>query len=257
VLSIECSSESNTFSCVQFPVVCRVLLSACNFCTGENTAFQPTMDPSSLPHMPQNTHLEWWLTSEHTYVLPPPLDDELSKPPGLLKRKRAMSFSGNVPAFSSNRNDSPKRRRIEDSDDVHPEQSVSQFGSEASLALNSTNTFSPPTSRVLSGPKRSSSPTRETAVILMSALPSVLTESLDGLEEDPPEYVQRLRDRLSIGMYFSFVSQGLRVCAFGLKQYGLNLRLLSMLLQRTPTWVTKQLDPLTLIVPTSAPARSY
>ncbi|KAF2789129.1 hypothetical protein K505DRAFT_341526 [Melanomma pulvis-pyrius CBS 109.77] len=100
------------------------------------------------------------------------------------------------------RDDSPKRRK------VHPEPSESQFGSEDPLALNDTNTFSRPTSRVSS--KRSSSPTRETSTVLKHAHPPVLTESLVGLKEAPPKDVKRLRDQLSKGVNAGFIPQDLQ-----------------------------------------------
>ena len=127
-----------------------------------------------------------------------------------------MSLPASVPTSGSHRSDSPKRRRTDDADDVQPEQSASQLGSETPLALNERNTFSPPASRVSSSPKRSSSPTRETPIILRSAWPPVLTESLNGLKEAPPEHAERLGDRLAEGVDFGFIPQGLQVCAFDL-----------------------------------------
>jgi len=119
-----------------------------------------------------------------------------------------MSLPASVPASSSHRSDSPKRQRTDDADDVQPEQSASQLGSETPLALNERNTFSPPASRV------SSSPTRETPIILRSAWPPVLTESLNGLKEAPPEHAERLGDRLAEGVDFGFIPHGLQACAF-------------------------------------------
>ncbi|KAH4354204.1 hypothetical protein HBH97_254470 [Parastagonospora nodorum] len=121
-----------------------------------------------------------------------------------------MSLPTRVPASSSQRSDSPKRRRTDESDDVHPEQSASQLGCDTRLALNHTNTFSPPTSRVSSTPKRSSSPTRETPIILRSAWPPVITESLNGLKESPPEHADSLGDWLAEGVDFGFIPQGLQ-----------------------------------------------
>ncbi|CCT61205.1 predicted protein [Plenodomus lingam JN3] len=121
-----------------------------------------------------------------------------------------MSLPASVPD-SSQRSDSPKRRRTDDDiDGIQPEQSASQLGSEATLNLNRTNTFSPATSRVSSGPKRSSSPTRESSRVLRSAWPPVLTESLNGLEEAPPQHVNRLGDWLVEGINSSFIPQGLQ-----------------------------------------------
>jgi hypothetical protein len=82
---------------------------------------------------------------------------------------------------------------------------VSQSGSETPLALNERNTFSSPASRVSLSPKRSLSLTRETPIILRSAWPPVLTESLNGLKKAPPEHAERLGDRLAEGVNSSFV----------------------------------------------------
>ncbi|KAK7178074.1 hypothetical protein PSPO01_15874 [Paraphaeosphaeria sporulosa] len=166
---------------------------------------------SGSPCIPQYDRISAWVASAPEFCLPltPPPDDD-SKPRPPLKRKRAMSLPANTPASSSYRSDSPKRRRTDDTDDVHPEQSASQLGSETPLALNQRNTFSPPASRVSSSPKRSSSPTRETPVILRSAYPPVLVESLNGLKEAPPEHAERLGDLLAEGIDFGFIPQGLQ-----------------------------------------------
>lgn len=177
-----------------------------------------TMDPESHTSTIQHNRIKLWLASRHGDILPltPPPDDDPRLRQAPLKRKRAMSLPANVPASSSQRSDSPKRRRTDDMDDVQPEQSVSQLGSEAALALNRTNTFSPPASRVSSGSKRPSSPTRETPIMLRSALPPVWTESLNGLKEAPPEPVDRLGDWLAEGVDFGFIPQGLQVRGFEL-----------------------------------------
>jgi hypothetical protein len=109
-----------------------------------------------------------------------------------------------VPA-GSQRGDSPKRQRVDVDidDDIQPEQSASQLGSEGPLALNRTNIFA--ASRVSLGLKRSSSPTRETLLMLRSAWPPVLTESLNGLKKAPPEHVDRLGDWLAEGIDFGFI----------------------------------------------------
>jgi hypothetical protein len=153
-----------------------------------------------------------WLASGDTILSPltPPPDDVPKSRQDTLKRKRAMSLPSNVPTSHSQRSDSPKRRRTDD-EDVGPEQSASQLGSEASLALNRTNTFSPPASRVSSGPKRSQSPARETPIILRSAQPPIWTESLNGLKEDPPEDVDRLGDYLAKDADSGFIPQSLKV----------------------------------------------
>ena len=176
------------------------------------------MDSDSPPCMLQYDRIDSWLASGHELYLPlTPPDDDSKLRTAPLKRKRAMSLPTIVPASSSHRSDSPKRRRTEDADDVRPEQSVSQSGSENPLALNERNTFSPPASRVSSSPKRSSSPTRETPIILRSAWPPVLIESPNGLKEAPPEHAERLGDRLAEGIDFGFVPQGLQVCSFILR----------------------------------------
>jgi hypothetical protein len=153
-----------------------------------------------------------WLASDDTSLSPltPPPDVVPTSRWDTLKRKRAMSLPSNVPTSQSQRSDSPKRRRTDD-EDIGPEQSASQLGSEASLALNRTNTFSPPASRVSSGPKRSQSPTRETPIILRSAQPPIWTESLNGLKEGPPENVDRLGDYLAQDADSGFIPQGLQV----------------------------------------------
>jgi hypothetical protein len=85
--------------------------------------------------------------SQPSLLLTPPPDGVPKSPQGTSKRKRAMSLPSNVSNSHPERSNSPKRRRT-DGDDIRPEQSASQFGSEASLALNQTITFSPPPSRV-------------------------------------------------------------------------------------------------------------
>lgn len=168
------------------------------------------MDLESYPS--QRDRITSWLASEHASPLTPPPNDGLELRQCTSKRKRAMSLPASAPA-GSQRSDSPKRRRtdVDIDDDIEPEQSASQLGSEALLTLNRTNTFSPPASRVSSGLKRSSSPTRETPLILRSAWPPVLTESLNGLKEDPPKHVDRLGDWLAEGIDFGFIPQGLKV----------------------------------------------
>jgi hypothetical protein len=168
---------------------------------------------SESPCIPQYDRISVWVASAPEFCLPltPPPDDNSKPRPAPLKRKRAMSLPANTPASSSYCSDSSKRRRTEDTDDVQPEQSASQLGSETLLILNERNKFSPPTSRVSSSLKRSSSPTRETPVILRSAYPPVLVESLNGLREAPPEHAERLGDRLAEGIDFGFIPQGLQV----------------------------------------------
>ncbi|KAF1969952.1 hypothetical protein BU23DRAFT_601152 [Bimuria novae-zelandiae CBS 107.79] len=167
---------------------------------------------SESPCIPQYDRISAWVASapEFCHPLTPPSDDDSRPHSTPLKRKRAMSLPANAPASSLYRSDSPKRRRTDDTDDVQPEQSASQLGSKTPLALNERNTFSPPASRVSSSPKRSSSPTRETPIILRSAYPPVLVESLNGLKEAPPEHAERLGDWLAEGIDFGFIPQGLQ-----------------------------------------------
>ncbi|KAL9114566.1 MAG: hypothetical protein Q9187_007448 [Circinaria calcarea] len=159
--------------------------------------------------MPQYDHVSSWLASAHEscLLLTPPPDDDSKLRPAPLKRRRTMS---SMPASSSHRSNSPKRRRTDDTDDVQPGQSASQLGSETPLALNQRNTFSPSASGVSSSSKRSSSPTRETPIILRTAWPPVLIESLNGLKEAPPEHAERLGHRLAKGVDFGFIPQGLQ-----------------------------------------------
>ncbi|KAI1529753.1 hypothetical protein PtrSN002B_011094 [Pyrenophora tritici-repentis] len=161
--------------------------------------------------IPQYDRINAWVASASESCIPPtpPPDDDSKLRPAPLKRKRAMSLPANTPASNSYSSNSPKRRRADDTDNVQPDQSASQLGSETPLTLNERNTFSPPASRVSSSQKRSSSPTRETPIILRSAYPPVLVESLNGLKEAPPEHIERLGNRLAEGIDFGFIPQGL------------------------------------------------
>lgn len=153
--------------------------------------------------MPQYDSINSWLalSCKSSPLTPPPDKEPHAAQP---KRKRAMSLPTSASVSS------PKRRRIDN--EVHPQQSVSQFGSEVSLALNEGNTFSPPASQISLSPKRASSPTRETPIILRTAWPPVLTESFNGLNETPPKCVERLGNRLADGIDVGFIPQSLRVC---------------------------------------------
>jgi hypothetical protein len=153
---------------------------------------------------PKTADVESWLASCH---LPTPPPDAGQQPQNTLKRKRAMSRSG-----------SPKRPRVDDTDDIRPGQSASDVGSTI-LALNTRNTFSPTPSQVSSSPKRSLSPTRETTMILRNAFPPVVTESLNGLKETPPTHVEELGDRLAKGVDTAFIPQGLQARSFGSSSY--------------------------------------
>lgn len=177
--------------------------------------------------------MEKWLNSTHAARCPP------TPPPELLleadlhtsarKRKRAMtlpadtsSFSADISSFpadrssaqaSSRRSDSPKRRRVDHNDaadDVDTAQSASQVGSESVLSLTERSTFVPPTSRASSSILRSRSPTRETPIILKSASPPVLTESLNGIETPPPAHIQQLGDYLLTNIDTHFIPLGLK-----------------------------------------------
>ncbi|KAF1348414.1 hypothetical protein EJ07DRAFT_184824 [Lizonia empirigonia] len=108
----------------------------------------------------------------------------------------------------SHRSDSPKRQRTEPEpvDELLPEQSASQLSSSTPFPLHERTTFSPP-SRLSS--KRSSSPTRETPIILRSAWPPVVVESLNGLKIAPPTHVERLGDLLADGVDSRFIPKGL------------------------------------------------
>ena len=165
-------------------LTCNLTFSAHHITTRRYITRHPTLVPTTInsespPSIPQCDRTSLWLASRHDSCLPlTPLPDDDSKPRlAPLKRKRAMSLPASVPASSSHRSDSPKRRRTDDADNVQPEQSVSQLGSETPLALNKRNTFSSPASRVSSSPKRSS-PTRETPIILRSAWPA-------GVDKEP------------------------------------------------------------------------
>lgn len=111
----------------------------------------------------------------------------------------------------SHRSDSLKRQRTEPEpvDELLPEQSASQLGSSTPFPLHEKTTFSPPTSRLSS--KRSPSPTRETPIILRSAWPPVVVESLNGLKVAPPTHVERLGDLLADGVDSRFIPKGLEV----------------------------------------------
>jgi hypothetical protein len=158
------------------------------------------------------TILDLWLASPGAVYTPitPPLNSRHRADTTSKKRKRAMSVPLRTPGSNSFRSESPKRRRAEDFDDVQPEQSASQVGSET-LSLNLKTTLTPIASRVSSTQKRSPSPTRETPIILKGAWPPVLTESLSGLQDAPPKHVDSLGDRLAEGVDFGFIPIGLKV----------------------------------------------
>jgi hypothetical protein len=159
---------------------------------------------------PKTAGVESWLASYHPPTPPP---DAGQQPQDTLKRKRAMSLPAPSPT-NPRRSGSPKRPRVDDTDDIRPGQSASEVGSTR-LALNARNTFSPTPSQVSSSPKRSLSPTRETTMILRNALPPVVTESLNGLKEAPPTHVEELGDRLAKGVDTAFIPQGLQARTFG------------------------------------------
>ena len=162
-----------------------------------------------LRNSSQNDRVALWLhtTDDTYYPLTPPPDHE-PRSPSLKRKRRAMS---DMQAYSSSRNETAKRQRIDENDDISPEQSASQLDRDTPLPLNRINTFSPPTSRVSSDPKRSYSPTRETPTLLRSASPPVLTESLNGLKEPLLEQVELLGDRLADRVDSRFIPLGLQV----------------------------------------------
>jgi hypothetical protein len=157
--------------------------------------------------------VETWLksTDDARCLLTPPPEHVVVPHPHTLKRKRAMSLPANASAPPSHRGESPKRRRVDDAEDVEPSQSASQLGSESLLPLKDSNTFPPPASRASSSLSRARSPTRESPIILKSASPPVLTESLNGLQEPPPQHVDQLGDYLAAGVDLHFIPQGLKV----------------------------------------------
>ena len=180
--------------------------------TGHLTTRTPTTTVLESLCIAQCDRISAWVDSARARLPPtPPSDGDSKLRPVPLKRKRAMSLPTNTPASSSYHSDSPKRRRTDNIDDIQPEQSASQLGSDISLSPNERNTFHPSASRVSSSPKRSSSPSRETPIILRNAYPPVLIESLNGLKEAPPEHAERLGDRLAEGIDFGFIPQGLQV----------------------------------------------
>jgi hypothetical protein len=169
------------------------------------------MHPGSR-HMPKDDRTKSWVTSTQERHLPPsPPPDEVALKPLSSKRKRAMSLPSTVPLPISRRSHSPKRQRTEPDDEVFPQQSASQLSSNRPFPLHDKYTFSPPTSRLSSSPKRSSSPTRETPVILRTAWPPVVVESLNGLQVAPPTHVERLGDLLADGVDSRFIPKGLEV----------------------------------------------
>ena len=159
----------------------------------------------------ENCRVSSWLASTipDSSTIISPLESDHESASVTRKRKRAMSLPMSAPTSTSHYSDISKRRRTDDPDDIHPEQSASQVGSEI-LALNKRNTFTPPVSRI-SAIRRTSSPTRETPIVLRSAWPPVLTESLNGLKDAPPKHVGTLGDRLADGIDFAFIPIGLKV----------------------------------------------
>lgn len=92
-------------------------------------------------------------------------------------------------ASSSHRSDSPKRRS----------------GEEQTMLMMFT------LSRACRNPKAKSRPDVFLRVqSVRSTWPPVLTESLHGLKEAPPELAKRLGDQLDEGVGFGFVTQGLQ-----------------------------------------------
>ena len=138
-----------------------------------------------------------WLASDQGDTNPP------TSPSALLKRKCDMS-----PPHSSG---VLKRRRIEDADDIKPEQSASQLGRESLFTLDAITTLNPLPSRVSATARRPPSPFRETAMSLRKAWPPIVTEDLEGTRETLPTYVERLGDHLAEGIDSGFIPKGLQV----------------------------------------------
>ncbi|KAF1364339.1 hypothetical protein EJ07DRAFT_172340 [Lizonia empirigonia] len=161
------------------------------------------MDFGSHPSAIQHDRINSWLASKHGTLSPltPPPDDDSELRQGTSKRKRATSLPAIMPAGNA--------ATVPNGEEPT---SISMMMFNPSRARrNSEAVFHcPPASRVSSGLKRSSSPTRETPLILRSAWPPVLTESLNGLKEAPPEHVDRLGDWLAKGIDFGFIPQGLQ-----------------------------------------------
>lgn len=162
--------------------------------------------------------VETWLVSTHEacHLPTPPPEDIIAPHTHTRKRKRAMSLPADAPGITSHRSESPKRRRVDDVQEVEPAQSASQFGSESVLPLKDSNTFPPQISRASSVISRARSPTRETPIMLKSASPPVLIESLNGLREPPPSHIEYLGDYLATGVDFHFIPLGLRVWCISL-----------------------------------------
>jgi len=163
--------------------------------------------------VPKDDRTSSWVTftRENSFVVFPP-PDEVAPKPDSLKRKRAMSLPTTVPIPNSHRSDSLERQIISSVDEVLPEQSASQLSSSTPFPLHERDILSPPTSRLSESPNRSSSsPNRETSILLRSAWPPVVVESLNGLKVAPPKHVEQLGDRLADGVDSSFIPKGLEV----------------------------------------------
>jgi hypothetical protein len=165
------------------------------------------------PDMSSIEIVETWLksTGDARCPLTPPPEHVVVPHPHKLKRKRAMSLPTNAAGPPLLRGESPKRRRVDDAEDIEPAHSASQLGSDSLLPLKDSNTFPPPASRASSSLSRARSPTRESPIILKSASPPVLTESLNGLQEPPPQHVDQLGEYLAAGVDLHFIPRGLKV----------------------------------------------
>lgn len=160
--------------------------------TGYHSTHTAMESKSHAPLCPNDRISDW----QKSCGFPTPPDNNL-------KRERSRSLPMDDQA-SDSRSGSPKRRRMEDSDDIQPGQSASQLAT--ALTLNTKNTFSATASRTTS--KRSGSPTRETKALLITACPPIITESI---REAPPSHVNDLGDRLAKGIEFGFIPRGLMV----------------------------------------------
>ena len=212
-------SRQVTYSiCVLVQDICTLVNNPILHDKASRNYMSTIMELGSREPVSLSDRISSWLAFEQEFDLPssPPSDnDHLKICTAPFKRKCAMTIPLKDMSITSSRcGSSPKRRRVDDNDDIQPEQSISQVGSKGLLVLNERNTFSPHTSHVSLNVKRSSSPTRETQVILRNAWPPVLTESFGGLKEAPPVHVERLGDRLAAGVDFHFIPWSLQVRPF-------------------------------------------
>jgi hypothetical protein len=128
-------------------------------------------------------------------VTPPP-SKQNSAP---RKRRRSMP--------ATERSSSPqKRRRVQDSDTVF---SPSRTSSRKIPILDNSTVLSATSQG--SSPKRNNSPTRDHAIELRTAVPSIQTDSLIGAHI--PERVRELRKFLTTSFGRAFLPTGLKACS--------------------------------------------